>query len=69
MLSIALQRSGDRVREIRVNRGLSPEDLGRRVGVSGRTIRRIEDGKHPNVRTMFAIAQEFDVEVTDLWPL
>lgn len=54
---------------MRINRGLSPEQLGQRVGVSGRTIRRIEEGAIPTVRTMFLIAQEFDLEVTDLWRL
>lgn len=60
---------GRRLRELRVNKGLSPEALGGRVGVSGRTIRRVEDGKRPTVRTMFLLAKEFDCEVTDLWPL
>jgi DNA-binding XRE family transcriptional regulator len=54
---------------MRVNRGFSPEALGSRVGVSGRTIRRIEDGTVPTVRSMFLIAEEFDMEVTDLWRL
>jgi transcriptional regulator with XRE-family HTH domain len=54
---------------MRVNKGLSPEALGNRVGVSGRTIRRIEEGKRPTVRTMFLLAQEFECEVVDLWPL
>lgn len=61
--------TGRRLRELRVNRGLSPEALGNRVGVSGRTIRRIEDGATPTVRSMFLIAAEFDLEVTDLWRL
>lgn len=54
---------------MRVNEGLSPEELGREVGVSGRTIRRIEDGARPTVRPMFLLAQHFGVEVTDLWPV
>lgn len=58
-----------RLKALRVNRGMSPEQLGQRVGVSGMTIRRIEAGKPPTVRTMFLLAQEFDREVTDLWPL
>lgn len=61
--------TGRRIRTLRVNRGLSPEQLGNQIGVSGRTIRRVEDGATPTVRTMFLIAQEFDLEVTDLWRL
>ncbi len=62
--------TGRRLRELRTNRGLSPEQLGNRVGVSGRTIRRVEEGgSRPNVRTMFLIALEFECEVVDLWPL
>jgi transcriptional regulator with XRE-family HTH domain len=60
---------GRKLQSKRVNKGLSPEALGNRVGVSGRTIRRIEEGKRPTVRTMFLLAQEFECEVVDLWPL
>jgi transcriptional regulator with XRE-family HTH domain len=61
--------TGRRLKQLRVNRGLSPEQLGSRVGVSGRTIRRVEEGGRPTVRTMFLLAKEFDCEVVDLWPL
>jgi transcriptional regulator with XRE-family HTH domain len=62
--------TGRRLRELRTNKGLSPEQLGNRVGVSGRTIRRVEDGgTRPTVRTMFLIAKEFDCDVIELWPL
>lgn len=65
----SLWEAGQSVRERRLNRGLSPEQLGHKAEVSGRTIRRIEEGKRPTVRTMFHLAREFDCEVTDLWPL
>ena len=61
--------TGRKLKELRHNRGLSPEQLGNRIGISGRTIRRIEEGKRPTVRTMFLLAQEFNCEVVDLWPL
>lgn len=48
---------------------MSPEQLGAKVGVSGGTIRRVEDGTKPTPRTMFLIAQEFELQPTDLWPL
>jgi transcriptional regulator with XRE-family HTH domain len=65
----SLREAGAAVKELRVNRGLSPEQLGERVGVSGRTIRRVEEGNRPTVRTMFLIALQFDYDVVDLWPL
>jgi DNA-binding XRE family transcriptional regulator len=60
---------GHAIRELRVGRGLSPEQLGARVGLSGQTIRRVEEGKNkPTVRTKFLIALEFGLEVRNLWP-
>lgn len=64
-----LNVTGRQLFEMRRNLGLSPEQLGYRVGCSGRTIRRIEEGKRPTVRTMFLIAKEFDCEVGELWPI
>lgn len=61
--------TGKRLRHARINRGLSPEQLGERIGISGRTIRRIEDGAMPTVRTMFALAGFMEEEVSDLWRL
>jgi len=58
---------GRRVRDHRLNRGMSPEALGARVGVSGMTIRRIEEGRNATVRTKFLIARELDLEVVDLF--
>jgi DNA-binding XRE family transcriptional regulator len=64
-----LNVTGRQLLEMRRNIGLSPEQLGHRVGCSGRTIRRIEEGKRPTVRTMFLIAQQFEKEVAELWPI
>lgn len=57
----------------RTRKGLSPERFGAMVGVSGMTIRRIEDGRakasslHP--RTKFLIAKHMGMPVEELWPL
>lgn len=64
-----LNVTGRQLLEMRRARGLSPEQLGHRIGCSGRTIRRIEEGGRPTVRTMFLIAREFDREVSELWPI
>lgn len=62
--------AGYKLHELRVNAGLSPEQLGYRAGVSGMTIRRIERGGcKPTPQTMFRLASEFDLDVIDLWPI
>jgi transcriptional regulator with XRE-family HTH domain len=60
--------AGRRIKEHRINLGLSPERYGARIGVSGGTVRRIEAGLAPTVRTMFLIASDMDVRVTELFP-
>lgn len=55
--------------ELRLQSGLSPNDLARRVGVTGKTIRLAEKGHVPSPRVQFAIAEEFDLLPLDIWPL
>jgi transcriptional regulator with XRE-family HTH domain len=62
-------QAGAQLRSARMNAGLSPEELGHRLGISGRTIRRVEDGALPTVRIMFALAAWMDTDVVDLWRL
>lgn len=57
-----------RLKDLRVNAGLSPNDLGYRTGLSGKTIRMAEAGFIPTPRTQFLIAREFDLNPTELWP-
>jgi DNA-binding XRE family transcriptional regulator len=60
--------TGRKIKRLRRSQGLSPEELGYEINVSGRTIRRIEDeGLVPLVRTMFALAQWAGEDVNDLW--
>lgn len=55
------------VRSRRLDLGLSPEQLGELIGVSGKTIRRIENGGIPTPRVQFLLAQHFGMRPTDLW--
>jgi lambda repressor-like predicted transcriptional regulator len=48
---------------------MSPNDLGYRAGVSGKTIRYVEAGHRPTPRVQFAIAEVFGLLPLDLWPL
>lgn len=58
------------IRSRRIDAGLSPEQLGYAVGVSGHTIRRIEaTGSIPTARVQFQIARHFDLKPTELWQL
>jgi transcriptional regulator with XRE-family HTH domain len=54
---------------LRLNRGLSPAELAGLTGVSAETIRLAEKGHIPSPRVMFALADFFEVEVLDVWPL
>jgi transcriptional regulator with XRE-family HTH domain len=54
---------------LRLNRGLSINDLARLTGVSAPTIRLTEDGHVPGPRIQFALADFFGVEVLHVWPL
>lgn len=48
---------------------MSPNDLARRAGIDGNTVRLAERGHLPTPRTQFAISAVFDLRPTDLWPL
>lgn len=66
--------TGDRlaameVRSRRLDLGLSPEQLGYLVGVSGKTIRRIEEGATPTPRVQYVLARHFGMRPTELWRL
>lgn len=57
-----------RLQELRINEGLSPNALGSRAGVSGKTIRLAEAGWTPSPRVQFAVASVFGLRPLDLWP-
>lgn len=54
---------------MRINHGMSPNDLARRAGIDGNTVRAAERGFTPTPRIQFAICAVFDVRPTDLWPM
>lgn len=55
--------------EMRINHGLSPNDLGREAGISGKTVRLAEAGFMPGPRIQHAIASIFGLKPTEIWPL
>lgn len=58
-----------RVHLHRVRLGLSPEQYGIHIGVSGQTVRRVESGYTPFRSTQVKFAGALGVEVDDLFPL
>jgi DNA-binding XRE family transcriptional regulator len=58
------------LKALRVNKGLSRDDLARLAGASYPTIRMAEDlGHQPGPRIAFAIAEVLGVSVLDIWPI
>lgn len=64
-----IRRPNRVLQSLRINEGLSPNDLAYRAGVSGNTVRLAEGGYRPTPRVQFAIAQVFGKLPLDLWPL
>lgn len=54
--------------ELRLNEGLTPNDLARRAGVSGNTIRSAERGFYVDPRSQFAIATALGVPPLEVFP-
>jgi DNA-binding XRE family transcriptional regulator len=58
-----------RLMELRINEGLSPNELGYQAGISGKTVRMAEAGFLPSPRVQHAIATVFNLRPTEIWPL
>lgn len=58
-----------RLQELRINAGLSQNDLAAAVHVSAGTVRLAEQGYVPGPRIQFAIATYFGEKPLDIWPL
>jgi DNA-binding XRE family transcriptional regulator len=54
---------------LRINDGLSREQLALRAGVSRESVRLAESGFVPGPRIQHAIAGVFDLRPLDLWPI
>ena len=67
---LASRRTPNRqLQGLRINQGLSPNELACRAGISGKAVRMAEAGFPPTPRVQFAIAGVFDLQPLDLWPL
>jgi DNA-binding XRE family transcriptional regulator len=61
--------AANRVHKHRVRSGLSPEQYGVHIGVSGMTVRRVEAGYTPFRSTQAKFARDMELEVDELFPL
>lgn len=57
------------LRRLRFDAGLTPEILGKMAGVSGRTIRRLEEGQMPTPKVAKKLADYFKVSASELFPI
>jgi DNA-binding XRE family transcriptional regulator/quercetin dioxygenase-like cupin family protein len=59
---------GQRIREVRLHRGITLRGLARAVGVSASLVSQIETGKsQPSVSTLYAITKALDISVEDVF--
>lgn len=62
-----IQSIGERIYQLRTERGWTQMDLGARCGMDATQIRRVEKGQtNPTALTLFRIAQAFEIEVREL---
>ena len=61
------RRVGQRVRQWRTFQGWSQEDLGERMGIDAREVRRIEAGDNLSILMLVRLARAFDKNVAALF--
>ena len=60
-------KTGDRIKELRMKRLLTQEELAEMTGIAAATLSRIENNLHsPSISTLKALTQALDVEITEI---
>jgi len=63
-----LKKLGSKIRELRIEKNMTQEDLGFAVGNSGKQIGRIERGEHNvTVCMIYAVAKALKIPVKDIF--
>lgn len=57
---------GDALRELRKQRKMSQEELGKKIGATKQSISRYESGRVPDVETIMALAEALEVPFSTL---
>jgi transcriptional regulator with XRE-family HTH domain len=70
-MAATLKQVGRQLKIARIKKGMSPERFGANYGISGMTVRRLEDGrqKRLDARTMCKIAEGLGLPVEELFDL
>jgi lambda repressor-like predicted transcriptional regulator len=63
------EAASQKLRELRLSRGMSIRELGRAAGISLNTVRNAELQMLPEPRCQLAMARVFDLGPLDIWPL
>lgn len=57
-----------RIKELRIQKGLTRKELARRAGVSESWLKHIENGQNlPSIRTLARIAEVLEVSIKDIF--
>ena len=63
-----LAQLGERIIELRKEKGLKQIELAIKLGIEDSALRRIESGRtNPTTKTLLAVARELDVTIIDLF--
>tara|TARA_B100000508_G_C11464864_1_gene281200 strand:- start:8284 stop:8532 length:249 start_codon:yes stop_codon:yes gene_type:complete len=63
-----LKQLGERIVELRKDKGLKQIELAVKLGIEDSALRRIESGRtNPTTKTLLSIARELDVTIIDLF--
>lgn len=63
-----LIKLGERIIELRKDKGLKQIELAVKLGIEDSALRRIESGRtNPTTKTLLAVARELDVTILDLF--
>jgi lambda repressor-like predicted transcriptional regulator len=60
--------AGLRLQAYLLDHGLTAEQLGEQIGLSGMTLRRVIDGYPCTIRTKFLVARVLQEDPSTLWP-
>ena len=64
--AVEQKQVGNKIRELRIQRGLTQAELGQKVGVPMQAVSKWERGGTPDIEVLLSIAQYFNVTMDEL---